>query len=40
MCLRVSYKKKYGEIFFFGTLKFTEERSRILSWIRIQSRIH
>jgi hypothetical protein len=35
MCLRVSFKKKIG-IFFFCILKVTEERSRILSWIRIQ----
>jgi hypothetical protein len=31
----VIIRKKYGK-FFFGILKVTEERSRILSWIRIQ----
>jgi hypothetical protein len=35
MCLRVSYKKKIEEKYFFCILKITEERILIRSWIRI-----
>jgi hypothetical protein len=36
MCLRVNYKKKICKNNFFGIHNATEERSRILSWIRIR----